>query len=228
VKPKKAKTDMSPVPKYLRVLISLSQDPEKMKTMIAFKKRLEDQIERLTVETKEVQVTLDIVNQILLEKGFKRGDIKEVPVAPAPVHKEVVLPKHELEPPKPAATQQHTEPESVIPLRTMAEEPLALMHFDKLAIHVLPDESKNFTVNTPPFTNFLVEKVFAKMQEKDKELVRLGQLSTDKMFSYNIVREGDLIREIIIKNADEERLKELKSSIRWTFEKMYEKMKTGA
>ena len=47
------------------------------------------------------------------------------------------------------------------------------------------------------------------------------------MFSYNIVREGELIREIIIKNADEERLKELKSSVRWTFEKMYEKMKTA-
>jgi hypothetical protein len=65
--------------------------------------------------------------------------------------------------------------------------------------------------------------VFAKMQEKDKELVRLGQLAFDKMFSYNIVLEGDLIREIIIKNTDDERLKELKSSIRWTFEKMYEK-----
>ena len=65
------------------------------------------------------------------------------------------------------------------------------------------------------------------MQDKDKELVRLGQLATDQMFSYNIVRQGDLIREIIIKNADDERLKELKSSIRWTFEKMYEKMKSG-
>ena len=80
-------------------------------------------------------------------------------------------------------------------------------------------------MNTPPFGNFLVEKVFSKMQEKDKELVRLGQLTPDKMFSYNIVREGDLIREIIIKNVDEERVKELKSSIRWTLEKMYEKMK---
>jgi short-subunit dehydrogenase involved in D-alanine esterification of teichoic acids len=81
-------------------------------------------------------------------------------------------------------------------------------------------------VNTVPFTNFLVEKVFSKIQEKDKELVRLGQLSSEKMFSYSIVREGDLIREIIIKNVDDERLKELKSSIRWTFEKMFEKMKS--
>jgi hypothetical protein len=209
------------------VLIGLSLDSEKMKSMIAFKKRLEEQLEELAIETKEAQATLDAVNQILLEKGFKRGDIKEVTETPELVHQEVVLPKHESEPPKEAPIQQHTESESVIPLKTMADEPLALMYFEKQTIHVLPDESKKFSVNTMPFSNFLVEKVFAKMQEKDKELVRLGQLATDKMFSYNIVREGDLIREIIIKNVDDERLKELKSSIRWTFEKMYEKMKSG-
>jgi hypothetical protein len=203
----------------------LAQSSEKLKSMIALKKRLEEQLEKLEAETKEVQDTLDTVNQILLEKGFKRGDIKEV-TAQTAIPKEVVLPKHEPEPPKTASANQHTEPESVIPLKTMADEPLALIYFEKQSIHVLPDETKKFSINTPPFTNFLVEKVFAKMQEKDKELVRLGQLSTDKMFSYNIVREGDLIREIIIKNADDERLKELKSSIRWTFEKMFEKIKS--
>jgi hypothetical protein len=204
----------------------LAQDSEKMKAMLAFKKRLEDQLEKLNTEAQEVQATLDTVNTILLDKGFKRGDIKEVPaVAPASMPKEVVLPKPAAETPKPAHQAPPTEPETVIPLKTMAEEPLALMYFEKQSIHVLPDESKNFSVNTPPFSNFLVEKVFSKMQEKDKELVRLGQLTPDKMFSYNIVKENDLIREIIIKNVDEERLKELKSSIRWTFEKMYEKMK---
>ncbi len=204
----------------------LAQDSEKLKSMIALKKRLELQLEKLETETKEVKDTLEAVNQILLEKGFKRGDIKEVSV-PVSLPKEVVLPKPEPEPSKTTPANQHTEPESVIPLKTMADEPLALIYFEKQSIHVLPDESKKFSVNTPPFTNFLVEKVFAKMQEKDKELVRLGQLSTDKMFSYSIVHEGDLIREIIIKNADDERLKELKSSIRWTFEKMYEKIKIG-
>jgi hypothetical protein len=199
----------------------LAQDPEKMKSMIAFKKRLEEQLEKLAAETKEAQATLDTVNQILLEKGFKRGDIKEIPETPAPILKEVILPKQETEPPKPAIA----EPESVIPLKTMSDEPLALMYFDKQSIHVLPDESKNFSVNTPPFSNFLVEKIFAKMQEKDKEFVRLRQLKPEEMFTYTIVREGELIREIVIKNVDDERLKELKSSIRWTFEKMYEKAK---
>ena len=195
-----------------------------MKSLIAFKKRLEDQLEKLQAETSEIQASLDTVNSILLEKGFKRGDIKEIPVSQVtpPLPDEVVLPKQVAVEPIKAAV---SETETVIPLKTMADEPLALMFFEKHSIHVMPDESKNFNVNTPPFGNFLVEKVFSKMQEKDKELVRLGQLTPDKMFSYNIVREGDLIREIIIKNVDEERVKELKSSIRWTLEKMYEKMK---
>lgn len=213
----------------------MSQDPEKMKAMIAFKKRLEDQLEKLNTEAKEIQATLDAVNGILLTTGFKRGDVKDA-TTPAPAMKEVVLPKPAAEPAKPQTPQPQAaaapppaapaaEQETVIPLKAMNEEPLALMYFEKQQIHVMPDESKKFSVNTPPFQNFLVEKVFAKMQEKDKELVRLGQLTPDKMFSYNITREGEFIREIIIKNVDEERLKELKSSIRWTLEKMYEKMK---
>ena len=219
----------------------MAQDTDRMKSLIAFKKRLEDRLEKLAAECQEVQATLDTVNSILLEKGFKRGDIKEVPEAsPSTMPKEVVLPKTEYEPPtvviqrqpevaKPSVSQSqpHLERETVIPLKTMTDEPLAIIVFDEQGMHVLPDESKNFSLNTPPFKNFLMEKVFAKMQEKDAELVRLKELSSDKAFSYNIVPEGEFIREIVIRNVDEERLKELKSSIRWTFEKMYEKIKSA-
>jgi len=212
----------------------VAQDSERMKALVSFKKRLEEQLEKLNAEAKDTQAALDAVNGILVEKGFKRGDMKEVPEVPIPI--EVVLPKSEVESPKvvvqhgPEAskgpTAQHAaEQESVISLKTMSDEPLALIVFDKQGMHVFPDESKNFSVNTPPFGNFLVDKVLTKMMEKDSELVRTQQLTKDKMFSYHVVREGDLIREIVIRNVDDERLKELKSSLRWTFEKMYEKMK---
>lgn len=215
----------------------MSQDSERMKSLIAFKKRLEDRLEALNVETKETQDALDTVNQMLLEKGFKRGDIKEVPLIPPNLPKEVILPKQEVEfdipiDSKPAMASAVThvqgphERENVVPLKTMNEEPLALIYFDKDSIHVMPDESKKFSANTPPFTNFLVEKVLSKMKEKDAELVRNHQLAADKAFSFDVVKEEDLIREIIINNVDDERLKELKSSIRWTLEKMFEKMKS--
>ncbi len=203
----------------------MSQDQEKIKGIVALKQRLEKRIARLDAETKELQATLDTVNAILLEKGFKRGSFKE---AEAAAKEPTAQPKQEVAAPKESRPTGYEggEPENVIPLKTMNDESLAIIYVEKdSSIHVLPDESKHFSVNIPPFGNFLVERVLAKMQDKDSELVRLKQLTPDKMFSYNIVREGDLIREIVIRNVDEERFKELKSSIRWTLDKMYEKMK---
>jgi hypothetical protein len=209
-------------------------DPERMKTLIAFKKRLENQLEALNVEMKETQTALDVVNTMLLEKGFKRGDLKEIP--PPNLPKEVVLPKQEpigqgsidIRPQtsKPTATVSAQDIENVFQLKTGNDETLALICFDKEVMHVLPDESKKFNAKTPPFQNFLLEKVLVKMKEKDMELVYNNQLEGNKAFTYDIIKEDDLIQEIVIHNVDDERLKELKSSIRWTLEKMYEKMKT--
>jgi hypothetical protein len=203
----------------------MSEDSEKLKALVNFKQKLEKRIEELNAELEESQGLLEAVNSVLLEKSFKRGDITEVKeVKEAPKEEEPptvhVTVEEETPEPPPAA-----EPESVIPLKTMDDEPLAIIYVDKEALHVLPDERKKFSVSTPPFQPFLVERVLAKMQEKDSELVRRGELTADKMFAYNIVSEGDLIREIVIRNVDEERLKELRSSIRWTLEKMYEKTK---
>jgi hypothetical protein len=200
----------------------MSQDSERIRALVTFKKKLEKRIEKLDSEAKELEATLEVVNSILLEKGFKRGDMKEVAATPAAV----VPPTQAAVAMEEKPLQHAAETESVIPLKTMNDEPLAIIYISKDSLHVLPDESKSFNVTTPPFSHFLVERVLAKMQEKDNELVRMGQLTPDKMFTYKIIREGDLLREIVIKNADEERLRELKSSIRWTLEKMYEKTKS--
>ena len=209
----------------------MSQDQERMKAMLALKQRIEKRMTELDSETKELQATLDTVNMMLLEKGFKRGSLKEVETTEAEQSKDITdgaeaqKPQLATAEPKPTG-YQGGEPENVLPLKAANDESLAIIYIEKDSMHILPDESKHFSVNTPPFSNFLVERVLAKMQDKDSELVRLKQLTPDKMFSYNIVREGEFIREIVIRNVDEERFRELKSSIRWTFEKMYEKMKS--
>jgi len=208
---------------------NLSQDQERIKSMIALKQRLEQKLAALDQESKEVQATLDAVNGILLEKGFRRVSIAD---AKEPEKEAAKIAVAEPKQPVPIKESRPTgyqggEPENVIPLKSASDESLALIYIEKdNSIHVLPDESKHFSVNTPPFANFLVERVLAKMQDKDAELVRQKQLVSDQMFSYNIIREGEFIREIVVHNVDEERFKELKSSIRWTFEKMHEKMKT--
>jgi hypothetical protein len=209
----------------------MTQEQERIKGIVALKQRLEKRLAKMDVEVKELQATLDTVNAILLEKGFKRGSIKEAEEHAAQATKQIdqeMQSKGEAASPKEskAISYHGGEPDNVIPLKTLNEESLAIIYIEKdNSIHVLPDESKHFSVNTPPFGNFLIERVLAKMQDKDQELVRLEQMTPDKMFSYSVVREGEFIREIIIRNVNEERFKELKSSIRWTFDKMYEKMR---
>jgi hypothetical protein len=183
----------------------MSQDSEKIKNLVGFKKKLEDQIGKLESDLSDHKTMLEIVNSILLEKGFKRGDSINTAApttnTPSPISTKDTMEKEA------ENLQNHStasETENVIQLRTSSDESLAIVYVNENSMHVLPDESKNFSVNTPPFSNFLVERVLIKMQQRDGELVRQGKLSTDRMFTYTIVREGDLIREIIIKNIDEE------------------------
>jgi len=196
----------------------MSEEAEKIKKFVAFKKKLEKKVEGLESELNEQRLMLEAVNSILLEKGFKHVEIAKTPVTAevSPVKEEALV---EL-PPQPSAKS-----ENVIPLKTVTGEPLATLYTNQDSLRIVLAEDKDFNINTPPFTQFLVERVLAKMQEKDSELARTGQLTTDKIFSYNIVQEADTIHEIVIKNFDANRLRELKSSIRWTLEKMYEKTK---
>lgn len=196
----------------------MSQDTEKVKRLISFKKRLETQIGKLNSKLKEAQATLEIVNSILLEKSFKRAETqKQTAATDVPSQPRQTLPSS-------APSAETPEPESVILLKASSGEVLARLLIEQNSLRVVPSEGKKFDVKTPPFAHFLVERVLSKMQERDSELVKTGQLAPDKMFCYNIARDGDIIQEIVAKNIDQDRVKELKSSIRWTLDKMYEKM----
>ena len=198
----------------------MSADAERIKRLIEFKKKLQDKIEKLSSELKDSQAMLETLDSILLEKGFRHPQVTEEST------KTGVLPATEsVGEGEPSSPQPHVELENVTPLLTTAGELLANLHVTQDQLRVVLAEDKDFNFNTPPFTHFLLERVLLKMQERDNELARAGQLSPDKILCYNIVREGDIIREIDINNTDPERLKELRSSIRWTLEKMYEKMK---
>jgi hypothetical protein len=194
-----------------------------MKRLVEFKKKLENRIEELSIDLKDSQAMLETINSILLEKGFKRLQVTE-----ESTKAELLPPMENVEEnkPGPPSHQSVGNLENATPLQAMTGEVLANLYASEDSVRVVMAEDKDFNINIPPFTHFLIERVLLKMQERDSELARAGQLSPDRIFCYNIVREGDIIREIVIKNADPERLKELKSSIRWTLEKMYEKVRS--
>ncbi len=198
----------------------MSEEGDRTKLLIAFKKKTETRIEELENELKEQQATLEIVNSILLEKSFRHPQIKPTPTSEPRLEEETTeTPSEEI--------PEHVEPQftGIQTLKSATGEVLAELHFDRGLLRVVLAEDKVFNINTPPFNQFLIQRVLLKMQERDNELVRAGRIDADRILCFDIIREGDIVKELVIRNIDSERLREMSSSIRWTLEKMVEKTK---
>lgn len=190
---------------------------DKIKKMAELRTLLEKRLNEMQVELDGLRILLDFVNVALVEKGFKRAEMTK-PVAAQAEEKAPAEP----EAPKPPVLEH----EQAVPIKTATGELLANLYSgDDDSMRVVLAEDRQFTVDTPPFMAFLVERVLAKMQEKDREAASAGEMAPDKILSYSIVRDGDILKEITIRNVGSDRARELKSTIRWTLEKMHEKTK---
>jgi len=188
-------------------------EEDKIKKLVNFRSLIEKRIAETRRELENLQNLLEALDAVLLKKGFKRLEPSQI---------EVPTVKKMEEETKPSVLGEY---KLEVPLKTISGEGLATMYIGKDFIHVVMERNKQFKDDIPPFKQFLIERIFMKMQEKDREAARKGEITPDKIFSYSIVKEGDIIKEIIIRNVSEERIRELKSSIRWTLEKMFEKLK---
>lgn len=188
-------------------------EEEKIKRIAKLRSVLEKRVKETEAELEGLRALSELADAVLLEEGFKRAEIPK-PSPPRPP--EAVRP--------PVPSPPAVEGEKAVPIKMITGELLANLCVKEDFLRVVPAEERNFNVNTPPFLAFLVERVLEPMKEKDREAVERGEIPPDKMLSYNIVRDGDLIREITIRNVTPDRSRGLKSAIRWTLEKMYEKM----
>jgi hypothetical protein len=183
-------------------------EEDKVKKIAKLKTILEKRLQETEIELEGLRALLEFTDTILLETGFKKAEIPK----PAPSI-----------PPKAAAKR-----EEAIPIRTVTGELLANIYIEGEHVRIVPAEKRDFNINTPPFSSFFVEGVLTKMQNKDREATMKGEIPPDKVLLYDIALEGDLIREINIRNVTPERLQDIKSAIRWTLDKMYEKTQSSA
>lgn len=187
------------------------EEREKIKKIAKLRAILEKRIQDMEIEMDGLKMLLSLIDSTLLKESFKRAEIPtpiQTPQKEETTHPSLIKPQ-----------------KRGVPLKTVTGDTLAQIFTEKDVIHITLAEDKNFDINTPPFTSFFLERVLAKMLEKDKEDADKGKLDPDKIVAFNIKQDGNILREIIIRNLRSERSRELKSSIRWTLEKMYERMK---
>lgn len=184
-------------------------EDENLRKIAGLREILEERIKSLEAEIEGLKIILEFVNNLLLEKSFRRVE-------------EITAQKITEAAPTPPPAK---EPTKIIPLKTSSGELLANIYVEDKNLRVIPEADKKFDYKTPPFESFLIEKVLTKMREVDQEAVKRGELMPDEALSFNVKLEGDIIREIFIRNVSPQRERELRSAIRWTLEKMYEKTK---
>jgi len=188
---------------------------EQIKKVAKLRANIEKKIVELKAELDEQRTILNLIDSTLVKQSFKRAEIQK-PVSTKTSQQ--VAPK----PYKPAPV---TPQRKGTQLKTITGDVLAELLSENDGLHIIFPEDKNFDINTPPFTSFFVERVLSKMHEKDKEDITAGKLDPDKVLSFDIKQDGNIMKEIVIKNILSARVREIKSSMRWTLEKMYERMK---
>ncbi len=189
-------------------------EEERIKKIAELREKLEERSKKLEAELEEMRTILDFINDLLLEKSFKRAEEIARPVVSKPLEEQPLV--------VPSGKRVKT-----YPLKTATDELLADLYVQDGTIRVVPAPDKRFNVNTPPFAAFLIERILARMQQRDQELVAQGKMKSGEVFSYEVKKDGDTLQEIAIRNYAPQRERELRSATRWTLEKMYEKMKSS-
>lgn len=180
-------------------------EEESLKKLAEFKVVLEEKIQKLEYELESLKVMRNVLDSLLIEKGFKRAKISTTPP---------IQPVEELSPEKQV---------NVLPIKTVEGKHLADIYLEDGSLRVIPSQGVVFQLDTPPFKSFLIERVLEKMRLKDYEASLRGEIPPENMLDYDVKSEDGILKEILIMNVTEERLHELKSTICWTLEKMYEK-----
>ena len=171
------------------------------KHLAELKTYLEKRVLEHEEEARSLRSFLDTVDSLLAEKSYRK----------------VQLPKTITHPIASAANPPQT-------IRTISGVLLADVIVEGHDIRIVPSQEFKFDANAAPLRSFLVGKVLEPLRVKDEEATRKQQLTPDQVLSYEIDKQGSLLKEIHVKNyGDERRLNELKNAIRWTFRRMYEK-----
>jgi len=185
---------------------------ERVRRIARLRELIAKRIEELEAELSGLRELLGFVDELLKELSFRRLSLPgEISQGGRPT---------EVSGPPPSEVG-----ENVVPLTTVEGELLANMYVGPGQVRIVPAEDKKFHVSSRPFKYFL--RQLQGVQDRDASLVAEGRLSPDEVTTFNVVADGDILREVVIKNVKPGDVRKLKSVARWAFRTMWQQM-TGA
>ncbi len=195
--------------------MSSEQDIRKL---LKIRADLEERAERLQVEIDDLNVAMAEIDKAIVGQGFRQ------PSAFQPMK----APEVKAEAPKPQeikAIEVVTDGSSI---QAKDGTVLGKVQLTDDTIQFTPREGLTFTITTPPFQSFLLDRVLANMKTTDEARAATGEITPEQVLSYNVDVNGEAIKGLMVRNyGGERRLREIQSSLRWSLDKMYDKMRRG-
>ena len=202
-------------------------DENETKKLLGFKASLETRLREIEQEMSDIRTALEEINGLLVTTGFRTFS---TPTTSSPIH----VPKQEPETPE----LEDETPTTVPPAPPPGDDQISVTGKDgtllgtiiveEMELEFTPSDVFQFTTDIPPFQSFLLERVLDNMRRTDQERASDGELEPQEILEYTVETDGDRITKLSITNyGGERRLRELNSSLRWTLDKMYEKLREG-
>jgi hypothetical protein len=177
----------------LNLRTKLNEEVDRLKDMIA---RLEDHIETLDAQIAKASFTT-------ADAALSKSPRAE-PAAPVR---------------QPAVS---TEPQSMVLTDKAGKLELGIIEVLEQTIRFLPSEGAVYDITRGAFARFFVERILGKFQQEDRHRVENGEIEWEDAFDFEVHAEDNILGEMIIRNyGDENRLKEIQSTLRWALEKTY-------
>jgi hypothetical protein len=191
------------------VAILSKEEDSDLKRLAEMKAYFEKKISDSERETERLRSFLQAVDSVLAEKSFRHVKIpSEVQATAAPE--------------MPGGKKRQAS--EVWPITTPEGVHLADVQVTESELVLVPDSNTKYDVTSPPLRAFLVARVLDPMHMKDEESARAGQLSADKILTYEVADDGGALKSLRVRNyGDQRRLTELRNAMRWTVRRMYEK-----
>ena len=193
-----------------------------IRKLLKIRADLEERAEQLQIEVNDLKMAMAEIDKAIVQQGFRQPDSAFLPMK---------IPDAKKEEPKTIEKHPETKPEPHVDGSSIqAKDGTVLGRVQITGDDIIfsPREGLTFTMSTPPFQSFLIERVIANMRTTDEARVTTGEITPEQVLSYKVETDGEVIKSVVVHNVGgERRLREIQSSLRWSLDKMYDKMKRG-
>ena len=188
-------------------LIVMQYTDEQIEKMLELKESIVDKMAKHQDELDFLQKNLDILDVVLKGSSFTKASS---------------LPRKS-EPDEESMVEEENTAESIQIKKNKDGEVIANAFVTPEKISIIMSEGIGLTDEIPPLRSFFIERIIGEMKKIDSADVKNGKIEQSSVIDCVINKNGQAIREIIIKNyRQKERLDEIINTATWSLTRMLE------